>query len=216
LAVILVVLLLPLVVIAGFVLRHKEKTDPEQATVANSGNVRELVEREDHTHNVQNHMASITIVKPGWLRRLTLWLVLWAVNLLARARSTHGELSGIPSIHFAHWSMIDGGRRLLFLSNFDGSWENYLDDFIDKAHEGLTAVWGNTVGFPRASFLINGGATDGPRFKAVARDGQVVTNVWYSAYRRLTVQNIDNSSSLREELFSPLDKKAQANWLQRL
>ncbi len=95
--------------------------------------LRQLLENENQTKIVQNHMASITIVKPGWLRRTALWSVLWAVNLLARARATHGELSGIPSIHFAHWSMIDNGRRLLFLSNFDGSWENYLDDFIDKA-----------------------------------------------------------------------------------
>jgi len=143
-------------------------------------------------------------------------LVLWAVNLLARARATHGELSGIPSIHFAHWSMIDSGRRLLFLSNFDGSWENYLDDFIDKASTGLTGVWSNTLNFPRTYFLIFGGAKDGPRFKAVARDGQSVTNAWYSAYRDQTVQGIDNNSTIRENLLKPLDKAKAAELLQRL
>jgi hypothetical protein len=209
-----IVLLLPVVIILVLVLLHKEKTDSVKSGAADDVNIRRLVESEDHTHSVQNHMASITIVKDGWLRRLTLWLVLWAVNLLARARATHGELSGIPSIHFAHWSMIDGGRRLLFLSNFDGSWENYLDDFIDKAHTGLTAVWSNTVDFPRTQYLVQGGATDGPRFKAVARDSQTVTNAWYSAYRDLTVQGIDNNSSIREEL-----RASQPNaqvWLHRL
>jgi hypothetical protein len=214
LALALIVLLLPLVIILALVLFHKEKTDSVKAGAADDVNIRKLVESEDHTHSVQNHMASITIVKDGWLRRLTLWLVLWAVNLLARARATHGELSGIPSIHFAHWSMIDGGRRLLFLSNFDGSWENYLDDFIDKAHAGLTAVWSNTVDFPRTQYLVQGGATDGPRFKAVARDSQTVTNAWYSAYRDLTVQGIDNNSSIREDLRGP-QTDAPA-WLHRL
>ena len=57
--------------------------------------------------------------------------------------------------------MIDNGRRLLFLSNFDGSWENYLDDFIDKASIGLTGVWSNTLKFPRTYFLVLGGASDG-------------------------------------------------------
>jgi hypothetical protein len=216
LAVALILALLPLVLIMVAVLLHKERTDSVKSSAADSENVRKLVESEDHTHSVQNHMASITIVKPGWLRRLTLWLVLWAVNLLARARATHGELSGIPSIHFAHWSMIDSGRRLLFVSNFDGSWENYLDDFIDKAHAGLTAVWSNTVDFPRTRFLVTGGATDGPRFKAVARDSQTVANAWYSAYRDLTVQGIDKNSSLREDIFSPLDQPAREAWLQRL
>ena len=161
-------------------------------------------------------MASITVVKPGWFRRLVLRVVLLFINLLARATATHGELSGIPSIHFAHWSLIDGGRRLLFLSNFDGSWENYLDDFIDKASHGLTSIWSNTVNFPRTRWLILGGAQDGPRFKAVARDSQTLTNVWYSAYWDLTVQGIDNASSLREELPNNLDANAAKAWLQRL
>ncbi len=207
---------LPPALIWLLVLRGKESTDSVQSDTANPENVQKLLEKENRTRSVQNHMASITVVKPGWLRRATLWLVLWAVNLLARARATHGELSGIPSIHFAHWSMIDNGRRLLFLSNFDGSWENYLDDFIDKASAGLTGVWSNTINFPRTYFLIWGGATDGPRFKAVARDSQTVTNAWYSAYWDHTVQGIDNNSSIREDLLKALDATAAAALLQRL
>jgi hypothetical protein len=220
LAIVIAVVLLPIwilpFVICMLVLRYKESTDAVQNDSADSDNVRQLLEKENQTKVVQNHMASITIVKPGWLRRVALWTVLWAVNLLARARATHGELSGIPSIHFAHWSMIDNGRRLLFLSNFDGSWENYLDDFIDKAAVGLTGVWSNTLNFPRTYFLIFGGAKDGPRFKAVARDGQTITNAWYSAYRDQTVQGIDNNSSVREELLEPLDAAGATALLQRL
>jgi len=209
-------ILVVLLVVALVVLRLKESNDPEQQRPADSENLRKLVRNEDQAHSVQNHMASITLVKPGWFRRVTLRTVLWVVNLLARARATHGELSGIPSIHFAHWSVIDNGRRLLFLSNFDGSWENYLDDFIDKASVGLTAIWSNTINFPRTKWLINGGATDGPRFKAVARDSQTVTNAWYSAYRSLTVQGIDNSSNVREGIFKPFDQDATKAWLSRL
>jgi len=217
---VLLVALLPaeviLIVLWALVLRYKESTDSVQAEAADSDNLQKLLDTENRTASVQNHMCSITIVKPGWLRRTTLRAVLWAVNLQARALATHGTLSGIPSIHFAHWSMIDNGRRLLFLSNFDGSWENYLDDFIDKASVGLTGVWSNTLNFPRTYFLIFGGATDGPRFKAVARDSQIVTNVWYSAYRDLTVQGVDNNSSIREGLLKPLDATAASAFLRRL
>ena len=159
-------------------------------------------------------MASITIVKPGLFRQFTLRTVLWLVNLVARI-STNGKLLGIPSIHFAHWALIDNGKRLLFVSNFDGSWENYLDDFIDKASAGLTAIWSNTVGFPRARFLAFDGARDGARFKAYARDSQRYTNVWYSAYPELTVETIDNNSSIREDLFTSLDDAATRTWLWR-
>jgi hypothetical protein len=215
LVIVLPICLLPAIV-GLLVLRYKESTDAVQTNQADSENVQRLMQTENRTQSVQNHMASITIVKPGWLRRTALRSVLWGVNLLARARATHGELSGIPSIHFAHWSMIDNGRRLLFLSNFDGSWENYLDDFIDKASIGLTGVWSNTLNFPRTYFLVFGGAKDGPRFKAVARDGQTVTNAWYSAYRDQTVQGIDNNSAIRENLLKTLDKAAAAELLQRL
>jgi hypothetical protein len=218
-AVLLVVLLpavLILILLWALVLRYKESTDSVQTEAADSDNLQKLLDTENRTASVQNHMSSITIVKPGWLRRTTLRAVLWAVNLQARALATHGTLSGIPSIHFAHWSMIDNGRRLLFLSNFDGSWENYLDDFIDKASAGLTGVWSNTLNFPRTYFLIFGGATDGPRFKAVARDSQIVTNVWYSAYWDLTVQGVDNNSSIREDLLKPLDATAASAFLRRL
>ena len=153
-----------------------------------------------------------TVVKPGVFRRVLLRAVLWAVNLIART-STHGSLSGIPSIHYAHWSLIDGGRRLLFLSNYDGSWESYLGDFIDKASRGLTGVWSNTVGFPVTDFLLLKGAADGDAFKRFARSEQASTSVWYSAYPDLTVQQIDRQSTFREGLASKPAGDALKRWL---
>jgi hypothetical protein len=207
-------LLIPLAILWLIVLRWTETHEPPPGNPNINAHVKDLVEREDRTHIVQNHMCSITTVKPGLFRQVTLRGVLWVINLLARLFDK-GELSGIPSIHFAHWSLIDNGRRLLFLSNFDGSWENYLDDFIDKAATGLTAIWTNTVGFPRANWLVRDGARDGSRFKAYARATQIKTNVWYSAYKSLTVQAIENNSGIREDLFTALDDAATRDWLRR-
>ena len=213
-AFVLLPLLIPLAIVWVVMLRWTETHEPPPADLDVKAHVKDLVEREDRTHIVQNHMASITTVKPGAFRRVTLRVVLWLVNLFART-ADKGKLSGIPSIHFAHWSLIDKGRRLFFVSNFDGSWENYLDDFIDKASPGLTAVWSNTVGFPRTNWLVKDGARDGSRFKANARDKQTYTNVWYSAYTQLTVQTIDNNSSIREDLFTSVDDPATCKWLRR-
>lgn len=217
-AAVIALVLLPLLILLAIVwivmLRWTETHEPPPADLDVKDHVKELVKREDRTHIVQNHMASITTVKPGVFRRVTLRGILALVNLLART-SDKGELSGIPSIHFAHWSIIDNGRRLLFVSNFDGSWENYLDDFIDKASTGLTAIWSNTVGFPRTSWLVREGARDGSRFKANARDKQTYTNVWYSAYKQLTVQTIDNNSCIREDLFKTLEDAATRDWVRR-
>ncbi len=208
--------LLPVIIIFGVVwliiLRRKENRDPDDFPLVPYAHVRRLVEREDRI--VQNHLASITEVKPGWVRRFTLRLVLWLANLLART-SNKGELSGIPSIHFAHWSLIDEGRRLLFLSNYDGSWGSYLDDFIDKASLGLTAIWSNTVGFPPTEFLAFKGARNGPKFKSFARRSQTAAIVWYCAYPDSTVRNINDNSAIREDLFAPLNDEAVEEWLER-
>jgi hypothetical protein len=163
----------------------------------------------------QNHMANMSDIKPGLARRVSTRAVLTFASMNARL-STKGTLGGIPSIHFAHWALLDRGKRLLFCSNFDGSWENYLDDFIDKASLGLTGIWGGTIGFPRARWLFLDGAKNGARFKAVARNKQVPSSVFYSAYEKLTVQAVDNNSAIRRDLFTNLDAGATKQWLHRL
>jgi hypothetical protein len=213
-AVVLSPLLIPLAIVWVIMLRWTETHEPPPEDLDVNAHVKNLVKREDFPHIVQNQMCHITIVKPGVFRRVTLRGVLWLINLIART-SDKGELSDIPSIHFAHWALIDQGRRLLFFSNFDGSWENYLDDFIDKASNGLTAIWSNTVGYPKTRFLVLDGSRDGSRFKVWARDKQTYTNVWYSAYKQLTVQTVDNNSSIREDLFTSMDDSATLDWLRR-
>lgn len=211
-ALVLLPLLLPVALVWLAVLRRHERRDPKEVPPVDQGHVERIAEREDRI--VQNHYAGMFRVKPGRFRRMTLRLVLRVTNLIART-ATKGVLLGIPSIHFAHWSLIDEGRRLLFLSNYGGSWGNYLDDFIDKASFGLTAIWSSTNDFPPTRFLVLDGSRDGPRFKSFARGKQVVTNVWYSAYRDSTVQNIDNNSAIQEDLFTMLDEAAARSWLRR-
>lgn len=204
--------LLPFLVLYLIALRRRERTDPVEIPPPPNEQVRQLMSREDRV--VQNHMASLCYVKPGRFRQLTLRVVLWLTNLVARV-SYKGSLIGLTTIHFAQWMLIDDGKRLLFLTNYDGSWENYLDDFIERAALGLTGIWSNTENFPRTKFLVLKGARDEPRFKAIARHTQAYTNVWYSAYPRQTVSSIDCNSTIREELFKSLDETATRKWLWR-
>jgi len=213
-AVLLLPVLVPIVAVGAVVLRMKERTDKVQDGPPDPDHVRRLQDEEDFA--AQNHLASVIPVKPGLVRKVLLRTVLLAVNLIARVSATNGRLGDIPSIHFAHWSMINDNRHLLFVSNFDGSWESYLGDFIDKAATGLTAVWSNTVEFPRTRFLAFDGAADGPRFRAWARAKQCSTRAWYTAYPGSTMATIDNNTSIREGLFATLDEKGTAEWLARL
>lgn len=175
--------------------------------------VDEVTEREDL--GPQNHFASVVAIKRSPLRRLGLEIGLWIVNLMNKAADMNGNLHGIPSIHFAHWSVIEG-RRFLFLTNYDGSWGAYLDDFVHRTGWIMTAVWSNCVGFPRTWLLFFKGARDAVRLKDWGRGTQVRTRVWYSAYPRLTVAHIDDNSALRKGLSGHLGPRATRNWVRRL
>jgi hypothetical protein len=174
---------------------------------------RKLVADEDHV--IQNQMSSVIFVKrPLWFRKAILRGVLNLSSMSSKWVFLEGKLGKIESIHFARWALVDGGRRLLFFSNFDGSWESYLGEFVDREHAGLTSVWSNCVGFPRTSYLSGGGAADEERFKAYSRASQVPTGVWYSAYKNLTVDNINQNSRIRLGLTRDLCDEVEARrWL---
>ena len=162
---------------------------------------------------VQNHFASIAEVKPGLLRRFVLKTVFAPSTCWPPSPRTREASPGSRRSTFARWVVVDGGRNLLFLSNYDGSWENYLDDFIDRASSGLTAIWSNTVGFPKTSFLVNGGARDELLFKILVRRSQMMSLVWYSAYPDSSTQNIQTNAAIREGLFAPMNADEVREWL---
>ena len=210
-----------LIILYAIWLRWREKTDIQDERMHwESDYIKDLQDIEDR--QPQNHLSSIIYVKAGKLRLFTLSLVLFLINIVAKVVATQGNLSGIVTIHFARWIILPGKAkertRLLFFSNYDGSWENYLGEFIDHASIGLTAVWTNTEsgtnrGFPDTEWLVNKGATDEQRFKAFARNSQRRELIWYSAYPDLSVKNIGNNQKIHDGLFSDQELTA---WLKRL
>jgi hypothetical protein len=213
-----VVLLSPLIAVWLFVLRlFFERTD-KPLDLMPSGLppelLRSLERREDFY--VQNQFSQLMDVKPGLFRSITLKMVLWATNFLSRNFFTNGEISHIPSIHFASWTIIDDGRRLLFQSNFDGSWDSYLGDFIDKAAFGLNAFLSNCSGFPKTHFLFFKGVNDVEHYKAWARYANIPTQVWYTAYPNLNVKNINANSKIRLGLLHGMDEAQARKWLRYL
>ena len=211
-------LLLALIAIIALAVRVLELSDKRRYKSARNltncvFNNTDAYAREEVGINIhQNHLASVTHVKSGLMRRWLLFTSLWVVNLLSRLWFNRGDLGGIPTILSARWVMIDDGRRLLFLDNYGGAWESYLDQFIDlSAVIGLNSIWTNTfitagaekepVGFPETKFLLWGGAQAEKPFKAYVRQSQVETIVWYSAYPTLSIININTNTDLRQSLF---------------
>jgi hypothetical protein len=155
------------------------------------------VETSNHLYDMedlvtQNQMTVIVPVKKSILHRLFLRAILWGISI--QVKSAKGSLSDLATIHFARWVIIDNGNNILFESNFDGSWENYIDDFIDHASVGMNVIWGNCIGYPK------GGCKDIESFKNYIRQNQIPAQVFYSAYKDSTVRNILTDLSLSQKI----------------
>jgi len=104
--------------------RHGDCSSPDPNHEKN------LARLEDH--NITNQFSAMGSMKPGLFRRWTTSFLLRAVNYTTRHIYDRGHLSRVPTIHFARWVFLDDKKRLFFASNYDGSLDSYMDDFINK------------------------------------------------------------------------------------
>lgn len=206
------IVILPLVILW---LRYLEKRDSSQDDPPLDADVlRDMARQEDWV--AQNHMGSIVRIKPGVLRAILIRAGHLGLGLLLRVirTSREGYLGSMRTVHFAHWAFLNNRSRLLFLSNFDQSWGSYLDDFIEKANVGTTLAWGGGVGFPPTRFLIYDGSSNGRKFKAWALASRAVSRFWYSAYPKLTVNQIERNNRIADGLRQPaLAEQEAKTWM---
>ncbi|HTD16508.1 MAG TPA: hypothetical protein VK673_15095 [Chthoniobacterales bacterium] len=212
----LVLILSPLlIVIAPFYiirLRMLEKTDPEVCPTVDQAYAEELSRGEDHY--VANQFSAMGSFKPGLLRLLTGIGVLSTVNYAARHIVRQGRLGRVRSIHFARWVFLDGTDRMIFCSNYDGSVESYMDDFINKAGFGLNAAFSNGIGYPRTNWLVLDGCADERKYVEYLRRHTLPTQVWYQAYPGLTAIDLERNWRIRQGLeMSSLSDQEAKEWV---
>jgi Dyp-type peroxidase family len=207
--------LLVALVIGAFLLllRYHEMQDVPDTRSAPLESVRAIAAIENHQGYAQNHITAVTPLKSGWFRKMTLALALWAIGKLVTYWYRPGFVLNMGTIHFARWFRLPGSEKLIFFSNYDGSWESYLEDFVIKAHKGQTAAWSNGLGFPRSRFLILDGAQDGDRFKRWVRRQQIVTQFWYSRFPGLTTGQIRGNALIHDGLMRATTDVAARAWL---
>lgn len=203
-----------LVVIAPFYLlqlRRLEKTDPEFCPTVDQAYSEALALGEDH--DVTNQFSAMGSLKPGLMRLLTTIGVLATVDYAARHLARPGRLGRIRTIHFARWVFIGGTRRMAFFSNYDGSVESYMDDFINKTGFGLNASFSNGVGYPRTNWLVLDGCSDERKYKEFLRRHTIPTQVWYKAYPGLTAIDLERNTRIRQGLAATLNDEEAREWL---
>jgi hypothetical protein len=108
--------------------------------------------------------------------------------MIARAvPSLLGGLLGLSIIHFARWVIIrrnqwpDLGQGkqslkndyMLFCSNFNGTWDQYIDAFADAIPGGLDLLWYSSTRYPHSIPITP--------FKNYIRANQIDTNYYYNS-----------------------------------
>jgi hypothetical protein len=179
-------------------LRSLEASDPENLLPPEPDHLKRLTDQEDI--DVTNHFNVFGQVKPGPFRRFTILVLLALLNYAARHIYRRGYLTRIRTIHFARWVLLDRNRRVYFASNYDGSADSYMDDFINKVAWGLNLVFSNGVGYPKSRWLIKGGAEFEEKYKSTLRRNQLPSGCWYKAYPGLTAVDLERNTRIREGL----------------
>jgi hypothetical protein len=133
--------------------------------------------------------------------------VLWLDLVFKVARVFPGRTSTIRElsfIHFARWIVIrrlpDHGQPredlrqplLMFESNYNGTFDQYIDAFANILTRGMTAIWGTSYGFP--------GPQPVAPFKAYIRANEFVADHYYSAYPTATTTMIKSALALKRPL----------------
>jgi hypothetical protein len=62
---------------------------------------------------------------------------------------TQEAVAQIGTLHEARFVLLDGGKRLMFASSFDGDWDKYIDDFAATAiGRNFDETWSHVQGYP--------------------------------------------------------------------
>ncbi len=148
-------------------------------------------------------MNAITPMKP-WKT----WILRGFFFLLGHIKPLQADLVNLSFIHFARWVVIrrDSFPRLsaaqpaedlqydylLFFSNFNGTWNQYIDAFSAVLGKGLNLVWFWSEKYP--------GAVPVTPFKQYIARVQFETDFYYTAYPHATTNDVKAAHRVQQAL----------------
>jgi hypothetical protein len=159
----------------------------------------------------QYAMNAISPMKP-WKS----WIVRGFFLFLGYFPGAGRDLNNLSFIHFARWVIV--GRKqfprldpnraehkdnlrydyLLFFSNFNGTWNQYIDAFSAVLSAGLDFIWRRSEKYP--------GAVPVTPFKTYIQRGQFETDYYYSAYPHAATNDVKAAHRV-QAAFDSLDAK---------
>lgn len=139
------------------------------------------------------------------------------VFFLAKTPLMSGKLRGLLTlsmIHYARWAIISPGQfprlcesqpkedlkyaYMLFMSNFNGSWTQYVDSFHMSIPAGLNLLWHGNTKFPKAVPLTP--------FHQYILHNQIWTEHYYNAYPLAAANDVKAAMMLKTSLLQFIEQ----------
>ena len=119
---------------------------------------------------------------------------------------TQQAVDQIGTLHEGRFVLLDGGKRLVFCSSFDGSWDQYIDDFATTAiGQDFDNMWGHVQGYP---------GRKSPTVKDWFAAHQAQAGNFVCAYPEPTVKQVWRALAVQQAFQQVLDDPAAAEALQ--
>jgi hypothetical protein len=146
--------------------------------------------------NINGKTYAMNAVTPmKWWKTPILKAIFWALGTF---KSAQQDLIQLSFIHFARWVVVKRGKfprlapsqpeenlhydYLLFFSNFNGTWNQYIDAFSAVLSVGLNKIWMWSEKFP--------GSIPVTAFKRYISLVQFDTDYYFTAYPYATTNDV--------------------------
>jgi|SRR5580692_12327561 hypothetical protein len=167
--------------------------------------------------NINGKLYAMNAITP--MRPWKTLIVRVLLFVLGAWKSSQKPLVDLSFIEFARWVVIPRHRfpfmgrgqqkedltydYLLFFSNFNGTWNQYIDAFADVLSDRLNLVWRWSEKFP--------GSVPVTPFKQYIASVQFDTDYYYVAYPHATANDVKSAHIVQSSLDSLSEKAAQCS-----
>ena len=167
--------------------------------------------------NINGKVYALNVVTP--MKPWKTWILRAIFFLLGAIKSKQQDLINLSFIEFARWVVLPRrqfpflrGKQereelkydyLLFFSNFNGTWNQYIDAFSAVLSKGLNLIWFWSEKFP--------GSVPVTLFKEYIARVQFDTDYYYTAYPYATANDVKSAHIVQSSFDSLSSVAAQCD-----
>jgi hypothetical protein len=166
--------------------------------------------------NIAGKAYAMNAITP--MRRYTSWLNRLIFLVAGMYPPFLSGLLTLSLIHYARWVIVTPSQfprlspdqpeenlkyhYMFFFSNFNGSWDQYVDSFSSAISDGLDKFWIFNIKYPKSIPMLP--------FHRYITANQIWTDHYYNAYPMASSNDVKSARKVRDALLAFIPEVAQA------